>query len=151
MISETASFNIGVFTIILDEQEHILLCHRRDCDLWNLPGGGLENIEAPWQGAIREVKEETGLDIEIIKLADISSKSDKNVIVFTFLGRIVGGELQITDESDKCEYFSIDNLPKNISPKQAERIKDIIADKNRIYFRIQSGKSIMELIKEGKL
>ena len=35
-------FTLGAFTIILDEHERVLLCHRRDHDLWNLPGGRLE-------------------------------------------------------------------------------------------------------------
>ena len=52
-------FTIGVFAIIFDDKNRILFCHRRDHDLWNLPGGRLEKGEAPWKGVIREVKEET--------------------------------------------------------------------------------------------
>lgn len=51
-------FKIGAFAIILDEQGRVLLCHRRDIDAWNLPGGGLLSGEAPWQGVVRETKEE---------------------------------------------------------------------------------------------
>ena len=40
---------IGVFAIILDDGGRVLLCHRRDQDLWNLPGGGLESGETPWE------------------------------------------------------------------------------------------------------
>ena len=40
-------FTIGVFGIIFDEQKRVLLVHRRDYDLWNLPGGVLENAESP--------------------------------------------------------------------------------------------------------
>lgn len=43
------TFTIGVFGIIRDEQDRVLLVLRNDYDLWNLPGGGLENGEAPWQ------------------------------------------------------------------------------------------------------
>jgi len=43
-------FTIGVFAIILDESRRVLLCHRRDFDLWNLPGGGLERGESPQDG-----------------------------------------------------------------------------------------------------
>jgi len=49
-------FSIGVFGIIFDVEGRVLLCHRRDYDLWNLPGGGLETGEAPWEGLIREVR-----------------------------------------------------------------------------------------------
>ena len=54
-----STFTIGVFGIIRDEQNRVLLCLRNDYDLWNLPGGTLEQGESPWQGVIREVKEET--------------------------------------------------------------------------------------------
>ena len=50
-------FTIGVFAIILDTNKKILLCHRRDYDLWNLPGGGLEDFESPTNAVKREVKE----------------------------------------------------------------------------------------------
>jgi 8-oxo-dGTP pyrophosphatase MutT (NUDIX family) len=35
-------FSIGAFAIIFDEDGRVLLCHRRDMDLWNLPGGGMD-------------------------------------------------------------------------------------------------------------
>lgn len=63
-------FKIGVFGIIIDEQNRVLLCHRRDYDLWNLPGGGLEKNEAPWEGVVREVKEETGLRVKVESVKD---------------------------------------------------------------------------------
>ncbi len=40
-------FTIGAFAIILDSQQRVLLCHRRDIDQWNLPGGGVMSGEAP--------------------------------------------------------------------------------------------------------
>lgn len=58
-------FSIGAFSIIFDEQGRVLLCHRRDMDAWNLPGGGAESGELPTEAAIRETKEETGLDVVI--------------------------------------------------------------------------------------
>ena len=56
-------FKISVFGIIKNEENRVLLCLRNDYNIWNLPGGGLEKGETPWQGIIREVKEETGLNI----------------------------------------------------------------------------------------
>src|SRR3989344_2182386 len=102
-------FTAGTFGIIFDDKKRVLLVHRRDYDLWNLPGGCMESGEAPWDGAIREVKEKTGLDVEIIK------------------------------------------LPHNTVPKQVERIKDASLNLPGAILKTQTGKSAIELIKEGKL
>lgn len=144
-------FTIGIFGIIFDEQKRVLLCHRRDYDLWNLPGGTMENGESPWDGLKWEVKEETGLEIEISKLAGVYSKPDKNEVVFSFICQKVGGEIMLNDEADKIEFFEMDKLPPNTSPKQVERIRDAITNDGKAIFKVQTGKSSIELIKEGKL
>lgn len=146
-----SQFTIGIFGIIFDEQERVLLCHRRDYNLWNLPGGGMENRESPWDGLKREVKEETGLEIEISKLAGVYSKPDKNEVVFSFICKPIGGKITFNDEADQIEFFAIDKLPPNTSPKQVERIRDAIENDEKAMFKVQTGKSSIELIKEGKL
>lgn len=137
--------------MIFDEQNRVLLCHRRDHDLWNLPGGALESGEAPWDGVKREVKEETGLVVEVVKLAGVYSKPDQNDIVFSFVCRTQGGEITLNNEADRIEYFGVDELPSNTFPKQVERIKDALQNSTELTLKVQTGKSIIELIKEGKL
>lgn len=145
------TFIIGVFGIIKDEQNRVLLCLRNDYDLWNLPGGGLEKGESPWHGVIREVKEETGLDVEVIKLAGIYSKPQKDEIIFSFECKIVGGEITLNDEAKDIQWFAFDEIPKNTSPKQVERIKDLLENPTDLIMKIQEGESSIELIREGKL
>lgn len=144
-------FTIGVFGIIFDTHDRVLLCHRRDHDLWNLPGGGLETGETPWDGLKREVKEETGLEVEIIKLSGVYSKPDKNEIVFSFICQAPAGELTLTEEADQLKYFAFSEIPPNTVPKQVERIKDALQHQEQALYKIQTGKSTIELIKEGKL
>jgi len=146
-----AQFTIGIFGVIFDKQRRVLLCHRRDYDLWNLPGGALETGESPWDGVKREIKEETGLDAEIVSLAGVYSKPDKNEIVLSFVCKIIGGENTLNDEADKIEHFDIDKLPSNTSQKQVERIRDVIANPDKTIYKVQTGKSSIKLIKEGKL
>ncbi|MBI3633099.1 MAG: NUDIX domain-containing protein [Candidatus Vogelbacteria bacterium] len=137
--------------MIFDEQNRVLLCHRRDHDLWNLPGGALESGEVPWDGVKREVKEETGLDVEITKLAGVYSKPDKDDMVFSFVCKILGGEIALNDEADQIEYFAIEKLPSNTVPKQVERIKDALQNTHAAILKVQTGRSALELLKEGKL
>jgi len=144
-------FIIGAFGIIFDEQKRVLLVHRRDYDLWNLPGGTLEDFESPKNAVIREVKEETGLDVEVSKLLGVYNKENKNDMAFSFLCKVVGGKITLNDEADKIEYFHVDKLPTNSVPKQVERIKDALLNPSEIIFKTQTGKSAIELVKEGKL
>jgi len=69
-------FTIGAFAIILDDQRRVLLCHRRDLDLWNLPGGGVESGELPTEAVVREVKKETGLDVAVVHLAGLYARDE---------------------------------------------------------------------------
>jgi len=145
-------YYIGAFAIILDDKNRVLLCHRRDYDLWNLPGGGMHMNEAPWECVVREVKEEIGLDVEVERLTGVYSKRNQNDLVFSFICRVIGGKLTLTDEADQIDYFSVGEIPKNTAPKQVERIKDFLADKSKtLTMRVQEGPSSISLIKEGKL
>jgi 8-oxo-dGTP diphosphatase len=94
-----ARFTIGVFGIITDAANKVLLCRRTDVDFWNLPGGGLEAGETPWAGVVREVFEETGLRVTVTKLAGIYSKSPNNEIVFVFGCRPKSGSLHTNLEA----------------------------------------------------
>ena len=103
-------FTIGVFGIIVDKNKRVLLCHRRDYDLWNLPGGGLKPGEFILDGVKREVKEETGLEVDILKLIGVYDKPEEKDIAFSFYCNIVGGKIKLNDEADKIEYFELDDL-----------------------------------------
>ena len=145
-------FTIASFGIIFDQENKVLLCHRRDYNLWNLPGGTMEPGESPWECVLREVKEETGLNVEIKKLIGIYNKPETNEICFSFICSIISGSLTLNDEADKFEYFNIKDIPVNTSTKQIERIKDALSlNENDIVLKDQRGRSSIELIKEGKL
>jgi len=110
-------------------------------DLWNLPGGGVESGELSTEAAIRETREETGLDVEIERLVGVYGKEDKDELVFAYLCRVTGGQLSSTDEADACTYFGLDEIPPNTSPKQVERIHDAQRGDDRPAYRIQTGPS----------
>ncbi len=144
-------FRVGVFGIITDDKDRVLLCHRRDFDLWNLPGGGVETGESPWDALVREIKEETGLEAAPVHLSGVYSKPESNEIVFSFFCRVTGGAARLTDEADRIEYFPLDRIPNNTVPKQVERIEDFFSDRKETHYRVQSGPGARELIRKGML
>lgn len=137
-------FTIGVFAVIFDDAGRVLLCHRRDIDMWNLPGGGMESGELPTEAAIREVKEETGLDVVVGRLIGVYGKRDRDDVVFTFTCDVVGGQLTETDESDACQYFALDDIPLNTNPKQVERVYDALKPGDQPVFKLQEGPATRE-------
>jgi 8-oxo-dGTP diphosphatase len=132
-------FTLGVFAIIYDEQKNILLAHRRDMDLWDLPGGGMNHGELPTDTAIREAKEETGFDVAIDRLLIVYAKPapwDKD-LGFVFTGRVIGGEAETSDESDDVRFFAMNDLPENISPRKRYVIDAALQDpQNTAFVRV---------------
>lgn len=137
----------GAFAVIFDDQDRVLLCHRRDIDAWNLPGGGIERGEAPWNAAVREVREEVGLTAEIVRLTGLYWKAGSEELVFNFECRVIGGSPTTSDEADDVGYFPFDALPPNTAPKQIERIADALSRAPTPFLKSQSGPGIRDLLR----
>jgi 8-oxo-dGTP diphosphatase len=143
------NWKLGAFAIILDADRRVLLCHRRDQDLWNLPGGGVESRETPWDAVVREVREETTLVVAIERLAGIYSKPDQAELVFSFVCAILAGIPTLTDEADEIAYFALGEIPRNTLIKQVERIHDALGADSRPRLKIQVGPSSRDRAEHG--
>ncbi len=119
-------FTVGAFAIILDAQHRVLLCHRRDIDRWNLPGGGVMSGETPWQAVIREVQEEVGLVVAVDRLLGVYAYPPRDDLVFSFLCTRISGEIAKSDEADAIHYFALKDLPSTTHFHHVLRIKDVL-------------------------
>ena len=144
------TFKLSAFAIIFNDQKEVLLCHRRDHDLWNLPGGGVQKDETPWEAVVREAKEETGFDVVVEKLSGVYFKTGQETIAFAFVCRIKSGTLTLNDEADDIKYFSLEKIPDNFSAKQKGRIKDALAN-SEVVMKTETGPSSIELTKNSKV
>jgi len=114
--------------VIQDNQ--ILLTQRDDFETWILPGGGVEDRESITQAAIRETKEETGLDVELSRLVGIYSRLG-NILtghVVLFVGKQIGGEIKCQEgETIAVKWFPFDQIPSPLSLGHDRRISDAIS------------------------
>ena len=78
---------------------------------WAQPGGYLEADETAIQGAIRETREETRLDIEISDIVGIYSRPHAGVVVVAYRARIVGGTMSPTPEALEVRPFKVEEIP----------------------------------------
>jgi len=85
---------------------------------WCLPAGFMEWSEHPSQTAVRELKEETGLDIELKSLFEIYSGQDDprmNAVLILYIASITGGTLTAGDDAMEAKFFAFDDLPDKIA------------------------------------
>jgi len=105
--------------VIFDYDQRVLLV-RQVRDLWVIPGGGVEPGETILEGLKRELKEETGLNIEPIRLLwfsdEVSKEYKTHYISVIFLVQPVGGNISAGEHD--CRYYSRDELAQmNVFPK----------------------------------
>lgn len=111
---------LGVGALILDDQR-VLLIQRGQSPLagyWSLPGGGVETGERLEDAIIREVREETGLEVATDSIAtvfervmpDSAGTCEYHYVLIDFYCRIVNGDLRAGSDSQAVGWFNIDSL-----------------------------------------
>ena len=134
---------LGAFAIIRDDAGRVLLSRRTDSGWWNLPGGGVEPHESVEEGLVREVREETGLEVATGRLVGVYSKPQKHEIVITFECKIVGGTMIASDEADVHEWFEPGQFPaERFLPKHRERVEDALRNQAAAVVRDQRQPSV---------
>lgn len=104
----------------------ILCQHRTDNDRWGLIGGLLEMNETYEQAALREIREETGLEVKLDSFLGIFHNHNMvwgngdaaHVITAMYTASIVSGEPRIDEESYELRFFGIDELPELFAEDQ---------------------------------
>ena len=88
----------------------------------------MEEGESIEQAAIREVKEETGLEIRLGRLIGVYSKPSEGALAMTFAGNVEGGELKTGHEVIDVGYFPMTKLPENVRDHLRQRVEDFQAN-----------------------
>ncbi len=117
-LSETGYITpkVGADAAIFNESGELLLMERSDGSGWCLPCGWVEPNEKPVKAVIREVQEETGLEIEIKQLVGVFTRmpgaqnGPHTMIAVVHLCEVVGGELTLSHEGSALRYWPIDEI-----------------------------------------
>lgn len=132
------SLVVATSAVVFDREGRILLQRRRDSGNWALPGGGMEMGESLIDSVVREVREETGYEVEVTGL--VGTYTDpRHIIAYSdgevrrqfnvcYRARIVGGRLAVSNESTSVRFVDpaeLDSLP--IHDTQRLRLRHAVA------------------------
>ncbi|MGF9698498.1 MULTISPECIES: NUDIX hydrolase [Paenibacillus] len=98
---------VSAAAIVINDQNEILLIKgpRRG---WEMPGGQVEVGESLQRAAIRETKEESGIDIEITRFCGVFQNVEDSIVNTLFLAKPIGGQLTVSNESLDTRYFPVE-------------------------------------------
>jgi 8-oxo-dGTP diphosphatase len=143
MDTELARHSVSVTGVVTDDHGRALLIRRRDNHRWEPPGGVLELGESIHDGLRREVREETGLDIEPVSLTGIYKNMNRGIIALVFRCKITGGQLGTSDETEAFRWATESDIRELASEAYAIRVIDAMHDHAPAAIRQHDGKQLI--------
>ncbi len=119
--------SVSVAGAVVDQQNRLLAIQRRDNGKWEIPGGVLEADETPEAGAVREVLEETGVKVEVVRLSGVYKNMRRGIIALVFRCEAVEGEPTPTDEATAVAWLTVDEIQEQVDEAYSVRFLDALA------------------------
>jgi ADP-ribose pyrophosphatase YjhB (NUDIX family) len=134
----------SVTAIVADPDGRLLLVHKTDNDLWALPGGGHDAGESISDTVVREVKEETGLDVEVTGVVGLYTNPShvmayddgevRQQFSICFTTRLLGGDLCTSNETKEVRFVAPEELDQlTIHPSMRLRIDHYLQGRTEPY------------------
>ena len=112
---------------VIFKDNKILLVHEKN-DTWSLPGGWCDVLESIKSNTIKEVKEETGLNVKAIKIISVQDRNKHNTPMYAYgvcnvfvLCEIIDGEFKENIETTEIDYFTLEDLPKKLADEKCNK------------------------------
>lgn len=146
-IGAKGRIRLGCSAVIFDEsREKVLLTKRADNGLWCLPSGGVEPGESVEETIVREVWEETGLTVRVLRLIGVYSDPNSlvvydehtavQIVALSFEAEIVSGEPGLSNETIDWGYYSLDEIDElDMLLNHHTRIKDAFSKQREAFVR----------------
>ena len=117
-----------VAVVVVASQDSRILMVKRDIDpmmgRWSFPSGYVDRGEVVEEAAVREVREETNVDVSLDALLGVYSRRGAPVVLVAYAASIVGGSPQAGDEAQEVRMFGVDDLPPLPFPDDAAIVAD---------------------------
>lgn len=136
--------NVSVRVIIFNENLELLMVKERSDEKYAVPGGWCDVFESARENAIKEVKQETNLDVSLIRLLGVLQRdlykpkpSMVSEYVLYFLAKIEGGTLAYNHELMDIGYYALDALPPlsfKTTEKELRRMLDVAILEKEVEF-----------------
>jgi ADP-ribose pyrophosphatase YjhB (NUDIX family) len=141
--SAAPKHSVSVAAVIADDHGRALLIQRADNHRWEPPGGVLELGETIHDGLRREIKEETGLDIEPVALAGVYKNMTRGIMALVFRCKITGGTLTTTDETAAYRWATDAEVSDLADEAYAIRVLDALHADHAPAIREHDGKHLL--------
>jgi 8-oxo-dGTP diphosphatase len=119
---------VAVAAAVTDGNGRVLAIRRPEDGRWEPPGGLLDLGESILDGVRREVREETGLEVEPQQLGAVYKNMTTSAVVLTFRCRVLGGSLTPNEEATDFRWMAPDEVRQHMPEIFAQRVLDALAD-----------------------
>ncbi len=144
-VKEYPTVKVDVRGFVLNEKNEILMAKESVDGKWTIPGGWADIGDTPSEAVIKEIKEETGLDAEIVRLLAIYDKRCHEhppepyyIYKLMFFCKISGGDLAHGFDMQGADFFSMDSLPElsedRILKSQLTHLFELVNNSSEVYF-----------------
>lgn len=140
------SVTSAVGAVITDDAGRVLLCQQRHGHrLWGLPGGRIRPGESPIHAAIRDIREETGTETEMVNLVGLYQLTGDgcgddlpDVLTHVFRGRLIAPEVAVNSPRiGRLAWFDPDALPQPLTATTRIALADAVADRSGVLRIVQ--------------